>query len=160
MQVSECSAKPYSFRPAARGGAERLAERPARRPENADPGAAGGSSQPRRSGGTAGGVTSGSASWRGGAAGGGLLGLPHDVGDLVVPDARPGHHARPRPASPRRVMAMTVSCRVLDTPLVVSVLPAQRRLADEVSSAITTQSSQRAGRSARSTSSCGGLRRS
>ena len=40
-------------------------------------------------------------------------------------------------------MAMTVSCRERATPLVVSVLPAQRRFAVEVSSAITTQSSDR-----------------
>ncbi len=50
---------------------------------------------------------------------------------------------------------MTVSWRELDTPLVVSVLPAQRRLALEVSSAITTQSSDRLAASARSTASCG-----
>ena len=50
---------------------------------------------------------------------------------------------------------MTVSWRELVTPLVVSVLPAQRRLADEVSSAITTQSSQRAACSACSTAACG-----
>jgi hypothetical protein len=52
-------------------------------------------------------------------------------------------------------MAMTVSCREADTPLVVSVLPAQRRLAAEVSSAITTQSSLRAAARARSTASWG-----
>ena len=52
-------------------------------------------------------------------------------------------------------MAMTVSCREPATPLVVSVLPAQRRLAVEVSSAITTQSSDLAAASARSTVSCG-----
>jgi hypothetical protein len=50
-------------------------------------------------------------------------------------------------------MAMTVSWREADTPLVVSVLPAQRRLAAEVSSAITTQSSLRAAARARSTAS-------
>ena len=52
-------------------------------------------------------------------------------------------------------MAMTVSWRERDTPLVVSVLPAQRRLAAEVSSAITTQSSDRAAARARSTVSAG-----
>ena len=57
--------------------------------------------------------------------------------------------------SPRRSMAMTVSWRERDTPLVVSVLPAQRRLAAEVSSAITTQSSDRAAARARSTVSAG-----
>jgi hypothetical protein len=57
--------------------------------------------------------------------------------------------------SARRSMAMTVSWRERDTPLVVSVLPAQRRLALEVSSAMTTQSSLRAAASARSTVSCG-----
>ena len=40
------------------------------------------------------------------------------------------------------MIAITVSLREAATPLVVSVLPAQRRLAVEVSSAITTQSSQ------------------
>ena len=57
--------------------------------------------------------------------------------------------------SPRRSMAMTVSWRERDTPLVVSVLPAQRRLAAEVSSAITMQPSDRAAASARSTVSAG-----
>ena len=57
--------------------------------------------------------------------------------------------------SARRSMAMTVSWRELDTPLVVSVLPAQRKLALEVSSAITTQSSDRLAARARSTASCG-----
>ena len=50
---------------------------------------------------------------------------------------------------------MTVSWRERETPLVVSVFPAQRRFAEEVSSAITTQSSHRAAASARSTVSCG-----
>ena len=44
---------------------------------------------------------------------------------------------------------MTVSCRDRETPLVVSVLPAQRRFADELSSAMTMQSSLRAAASAR-----------
>ena len=57
--------------------------------------------------------------------------------------------------SARWSMAMTVSWRERDTPLVVSVLPAQRRLALEVSSAITTQSSDRLTARARSTASCG-----
>ena len=52
-------------------------------------------------------------------------------------------------------MAMTVSWRERDTPLVVSVLPAQRRLAAEVSSAITMQPSDRAAARARSTVSAG-----
>ena len=52
-------------------------------------------------------------------------------------------------------MAMTVSWREADTPLVVSVLPAQRRLALEVSSAITTQLSLLAAARARSTVSWG-----
>ena len=60
----------------------------------------------------------------------------------------------PFPA-PRRSMAMTVSCREPATPLVVSVLPAHRRFAVEVSSAITTQSLDLAAASARSTVSCG-----
>ena len=52
-------------------------------------------------------------------------------------------------------MAMTVSWREADTPLVVSVFPAQRKLAAEVSSAITTQSALRAAARARSTVSWG-----
>ena len=60
----------------------------------------------------------------------------------------------PFPA-PRRSMAMTVSCREPATPLVVSVLPAHRRFAVEVSSAITTQSLDLAAARARSTVSCG-----
>ena len=48
-------------------------------------------------------------------------------------------------------MAITVSRRERATPLVVSVLPAQRRFAFEVSSAITTQSSDFDSDSARST---------
>ena len=55
----------------------------------------------------------------------------------------------------RRLTAITVSCRERETPLVVSVLPAQRRFAVELSSAITMQSSERAAASARSTVSCG-----
>ena len=51
--------------------------------------------------------------------------------------------------------AITVSLREAETPFVVSELRAQRRLADEVSSAITTQSSQVAAARARSTASCG-----
>ncbi len=60
-----------------------------------------------------------------------------------------------RAAVPSRLIATTVSWRERDTPFVVSVFPAQRRFADEVSSAITTQSSHRAAASARSTVSCG-----
>ena len=48
-------------------------------------------------------------------------------------------------------MAITVSWRDADTPLVVSVFPAQRKLAAEVSSAMTTQSALRAAARARST---------
>src|ERR1039457_6010165 len=55
-------------------------------------------------------------------------------------------------------MAITVSWRDRDTPLVVSVLPAQRRFADEVSSAITTQSSHSATARARSIVFCGLMR--
>ena len=50
---------------------------------------------------------------------------------------------------------MTVSCRDRDTPLVVSELPAQRRLAVEPSSAMTMQSPALAAASARSTNSWG-----
>jgi hypothetical protein len=52
-------------------------------------------------------------------------------------------------------MAITVSRRDRATPLVVSVLPAQRRFAVDVSSAITMQSSAFEIDSARSTTSCG-----
>ena len=55
----------------------------------------------------------------------------------------------------RRLIAITVSWRDRETPLVVSVLPAQRRFAAEVSSAITMQSSDRAAASARSIMSWG-----
>ena len=90
----------------------------------------------------------------GGTLRGRLLGLAHHVLDLVVPDPGPRHHAG-RVAVPSRLIATTVSWRERDTPFVVSVFPAQRRFADEVSSAITTQSSHRAAASARSTVSCG-----
>ena len=71
-----------------------------------------------------------------------------------VRSRRPGTPPRPRRLA-RRSMAITVSRRERATPLVVSVLPAQRRLALEVSSAITTQSSDSDSASARSTISCG-----
>src|SRR5262249_55957418 len=75
------------------------------------------------------------------------------------PGARPGPPARAltpaRVPSPARLIAMTVSCRDRDTPSVVSEFAAQRRFAEDVSSAITTQSSQRAAARARSTVSCG-----
>ncbi len=52
-------------------------------------------------------------------------------------------------------MAITVSWRDRETPLVVRVLPAQRRFAVELSSAITMQSSDWAAARARSTMSWG-----
>ncbi len=58
------------------------------------------------------------------------------------------------PSLPSTV-AITVSVRPRVTPFVVSALPAQRRLAVECSSAITTQPSARDSASACSTISCG-----
>lgn len=52
-------------------------------------------------------------------------------------------------------VAITVRVRPRVTPFVVSALPAQRRLAEECSSAITTQPSDRDSSRARSTISCG-----
>ncbi len=53
------------------------------------------------------------------------------------------------------MVAITVRVRPRVTPLVVRVLPAQRRLASLLSSAITTQPSAVESSSARSASSCG-----
>lgn len=58
------------------------------------------------------------------------------------------------PSLPSTV-ATTVSVRPRVTPFVVSALPAQRRLAVDCSSAITTQPSARDSARARSTISCG-----
>src|SRR5258708_18337822 len=70
----------------------------------------------------------------------------------------PERETVPTPAVPslRRSIAITESERVAATPLVVSVLPAQRRFAVEDSSAMTTHSPPAlAAASARSTVSCG-----
>ncbi len=58
------------------------------------------------------------------------------------------------PCAPSTV-AITVSVRPRVTPFVVRALPAQRRLALDSSSAITTQPSARDSSRARSTISCG-----
>ena len=68
---------------------------------------------------------------------------------------RTGTPRRPRPRPSRQSMAITVSRRERATPFVVSVFPAQRRLAVDVSSAMTTQSPHVATERACSTMSCG-----
>ena len=98
MLVSECSANPYSFRPPDAATSNAAPSAGGEAAEHADLGALGGSSQPalpvRPALPAAADLTQRLRVLGRGAVGGGLLGLAHQIGDLVVADARPGHHAR------------------------------------------------------------------
>ena len=166
MLVSECSAYPYSFRPAAAAApnaSPRAGENVVNTPMPVLPGSSsqpgwpgsGPSLTPNASGSP--GPSSGCASSAG------ELWLAADSAAATTSatwSARtPALDTTPACGPPApRVIAMTVSWRDRATPLVVSEFAAQRRFAVEVSSAITMQSSHRAAASARSTVSCGVMR--
>src|SRR6185437_7855657 len=154
--VSECSANPYSFRPpdaAAPNASPSAPAKPRSTPISVRPG---GSSQPGPwfPAPLWAGVTRGRASSAGelSAAAFSASATRSRICSLLTPDlaTTPALACVPSP-----VIAITVSLREAEIPLVVSELRAQRRFADEVSSAITTQSSQVAAARARSTASCG-----
>ncbi len=161
--VSECSAYPYSFRPAAAAVPNASPSAGENAANTSMPVLAGASSQEGRRG-----ADPPSMRYASGSAGP-SSGCASSAGELseaacsaasttsATCSARtPARDTTPAQApGPFRVIAMTVSCRDRDTPLVVSEFAAQRRFAEDVSSAITTQSSQRAAARARSTVSWG-----
>ena len=154
VEVSPCSAKPYSLRPAP-SAARRVSPSSAAKPRNTPKSVVAGESshpeRPRLSPGTR-----SFASSAGDACSAAFSASRTTSSTWSGPT--PDLETIPTPAAPstRRSIEITVRLREAATPLVVSVLPAQRRFAVEVSSAITTQSPPGlASASARSTVSCG-----
>src|ERR1700691_4679944 len=158
VEVTPCSANPYSFRPApsaSRSVSPSCAAKPRNTPKSVPA-----EGEDQRSEGSERTVASpemrSAASSAGEACSAAFSASRTSSSTWSV--LMPERATTPTPAVPsrRRAIAITVSERVAATPLVVSVLPAQRRFAVEDSSAMTTVSPPAlAAASARSTVSCG-----
>ncbi len=130
--VTMCSANPYSLRPPASAVAKVSPRAGAKAPNTPIEVASAGASQsserlPSSSGRASSDGRASSAAWSAAATTSSSW-----SGRTAARDTTP---------TPRPTMEITVSCAERDTPLVVRVLPAKRRLALEVSSTITTLSS-------------------
>jgi hypothetical protein len=159
--VTECSAYPYSFRPPPRAASNAPPSAGEKAPNTPISVLVTGSSQPGAPAGVNAPLSPGASSgWASSA--GELSAAAFSAArttSSIWPSRTPARETTPAliPSRPCAI-AMTVSCRDRDTPFVVRVLPAQRRFAEDVSSARTTHSSHCAAASARSTDSCGVMR--
>ncbi len=155
MEVISWFAKPYSSRPPERARAKASPSAGAKSAKTSDPVSAGGSVKSADAGtpDTRGCASSAGPAPRAAASAARTSGSRSSAVTaerVTTPDAVP--------CAPSTV-AITVRVRPRVTPFVVSALPAQRRLAEEFSSAITTQPSAVDSESARSTISYGLLAR-
>lgn len=151
VETSSWLAKPYSSRPPARARANASPSAGAKSANTADDVSAGASA---KSGDAGTSVTSGCASSAGPAPRAAASAARTSGSSSSTVTAERDTTPEAVPSLPSTV-ATTVSVRPRVTPLVVRALPAQRRLAVDRSSAMTTHPSARDSSRARSTISCG-----